>query len=95
MAPEPVLSCGAGRGGTAKSRVLNGVKTKVIFVIYSSTEIATITGTRVAVHMERIRRAVSSQDGAVGAFVSTDIDKLGHKTEISLSRFFKQIQVFQ
>ena len=94
-APEPVLSCGTRRGGTAKSRVLRGVLAEVILVTYSSIEITTLSGTIVAVYMERKHRAVTNQDGAVEACVSTDIDKLGQKTELTLSRFLKQIQVFQ
>jgi len=75
-ASKPELRCGTHRGGAAKRGVGCTVPPEVIFVEYSSTEVAALGRAIIAVEMKSICCAVSHPYCAVIALISMDIHKL-------------------
>ena len=83
--------------GAAKSGVSCTVMTKVVFVIYSSRLSVKFTASWVAkpaVHVQSVSVRVRSENCAVGALISTNVDKLRENTEVMCWRLHKKIQTF-
>ena len=83
--------------GAAKSGVSWTVMTKVVFVIYSSrlsVKFTTSWVAKPAVHVQSVSVRVPSENCAVGALISTNVDKLRENTEVMCWRLHKKIQIF-
>ena len=83
--------------GAAKSGVSCTVMTKVVFVIYSSrlsVKFTTSWVAKPAVRVQNVSVRVRSENCAVGALISTNVDKLRENTEVMCWRLHKKIQTF-
>ena len=83
--------------GAAKSGVTCTVMTKVVFVIYSSrlsVKFTTSWVAKPAVRVQSVSVRVRSENCAVGALISTNVDKLRENTEVMCWRLHKKIQTF-